>query len=742
MSKNSSDCSSPAARVLRLRKRNDLVVQRQEYLGRRYWVIKDPISLKYYRFEEEEYELFEMLDGRCTLEELQGRFEKKFAPQRITIKELHQLIGMLHRSGLILADAPGQGEQLIARKHERSLRQIWGAGANLLSPRFRLWDPDRFLSALDRCVGWFFSRQALAFNLVFIAAALLFVAAHFEVFRQKLPGLHEFTSTQNWLWLAVALALSKVLHELGHGLCCRHLGGECHEMGVMFMLATPCLYCNVTDSWMLPNKWHRAAIGAAGIYVELVLASFCTFLWWFSSPGLLHYLCLNVMFVSSVSTIVFNANPLLRYDGYYILSDLAEIPNLRQKAATMLQRRAGAWLLGVTPPQDPFLPSRFPLLLAAYGLASAAYRWLVAVGVLWFLHIVFRSYGIQIVGNLLAIVALYGFLIQPAWQVAQFFRIPGRLDRVKPNRLFAACSVGAIAFACLWIPIPTYVRCGLYLEPGGATSVYSESAGCLGQIHAKAGDWVHAGQPLVTLDSIDIRMGLVQLQNERQKLVRKLEGLRQLAFEDPQAASQIAEVEQAIAALGEQCSKHQRDQERLCVVAPVSGVVLPVANVDRHASFGQLPSWSGSPLDEQNLRAFFSEGVTICHIGDPRHFRVILAIDQKDIEFVRPGQAVEMVMAQQPLRCYRAELEQISLVDMKSSPEALSTKRGGTLATRSDGSGTERPFDTTFQASASLTDPGGQLWIGATGEGKIRVGTRSLARSVWRYLCQTFRFAA
>ena len=124
----------------------------------------------------------------------------------------------------------------------------------------------------------------------------------------------------------------------------------------MFLVLTPCLYCNVSDSWMLPNRWHRAAIGAAGMYVELVLASICTFIWWFTEPGPLNYICLNVMFISSVSTMMFNANPLLRYDGYYILSDILEIPNLRQKASTILNRKLGKWCLGLEEPEDPFLP--------------------------------------------------------------------------------------------------------------------------------------------------------------------------------------------------------------------------------------------------------------------------------------------------------------------------------------------------------------------------------------------------
>ena len=185
----------------------------------------------------------------------------------------------------------------------------------------------------------------------------------------------------NAFLLAIMLGVTKVLHEFGHGLSCKHFGGECHEMGVMLLVLTPCLYCNVSDSWMLPSKWQRAVIGAAGMYVE-------------AGPGLdLHVplvvhragpvqqLCLNVMFVCSVSTVIFNANPLLRYDGYYILADLMEIPNLRQKATTILSRKMGEWCLGLEPPEDPFLPQRNQVFFALYSVAAAVYRWVVVLSI-------------------------------------------------------------------------------------------------------------------------------------------------------------------------------------------------------------------------------------------------------------------------------------------------------------------------------------------------------------------------
>ena len=253
-------------------------------------------------------------------------------------------------------------------------------------------------------------------------AALSLIIVQFDVFHSRLPEFHYFFRAQNWLWLALTLCVTKVMHEFGHGLSCKHFGGECHEIGVMFLVLTPCLYCNVSDSWMLPNRWHRAAIGAAGMYVELVLASIATFIWWFSEPGPLNYICLNVMFVSSVSTVMFNANPLLRYDGYYILSDILEIPNLRQKASTILNRKLGKWCLGLEEPEDPFLPQRRQWLFATYTVASAIYRWVVTFSILYFLNRVFEPYGLKVLGQAIALARCTGLLIQPMWSDVQVFQ--------------------------------------------------------------------------------------------------------------------------------------------------------------------------------------------------------------------------------------------------------------------------------------------------------------------------------
>jgi len=438
---------SSSARSMPIRKRSDLSARRQRYLGQSYWIVKDPVGLHYFRFQDEEYAILQMLDGETSLDEIKERFEAQFPPQKITLDELQQFLGQLHRSGLIVVGVPEQGRQLRKRRDERRRQEILAALTNVLCIRFKGVDPERFLNWLYPKVRLLFSPVVFVLCMLLAASALTLVLVEFDVFRSKLPGFYQFFSPTNALLLAVSLAVTKVLHELGHGLTCKHFGGECHEIGIMILVLTPCMYCNVSDSWMLPSKWHRAMIGAAGIFVEITLAGIATFVWWFTEPGLLHYLSLNVMFVSSVSTVLFNANPLLRYDGYYILSDLVEIPNLRQKASTILSRKMGQWFMGLEPPDDPFLPQQNQAFFAMYTVAAVMYRWFILASILMFLYKVFEPYGLKVVGQAIAAMAIWGLVFQPIYKLYKFFYVPGRWYKVKKPRMYARWA----AWRC-WSP--------------------------------------------------------------------------------------------------------------------------------------------------------------------------------------------------------------------------------------------------------------------------------------------------
>ncbi len=702
--------------------------------------VKDPLAQRYYRFEEEEFRLLEMLDGRASLVELQQRFQERFSPQKISLREIHQLVAMLHRSSLVVADTPGQGSELLKRHRLQLHKERVGAITNILCVRFKGYDPDRLLGWLDRRVGWLFSPPCVAFSLVLAIGALLLIGVQFDTFRSKLPAFREFFAAGNWVWIVVTLAATKVLHEFGHGLACKRFGGECHEMGLMILVLTPCLYCNVSDSWMLPSKWRRAAIGAAGIYVEIVLAALATYAWWFSRDGLLNSLCLNVMFVCSVATLLFNANPLLRYDGYYILSDLLEIPNLRQKANAILRRKLGNWLLGLPETPDPFLPHRHQLLFAIYSVVAALYRWFVVLGILWFVYHLFEPYGLKVIGQLIVVVSVYGLVVQPMLQLIRFLQVPGRYQQVKRIKLVGSLVGLAALIACVFgVATPHYVRCDVYLQPRDAVAAYVESPGSLAAIHVRPGDRVTSGQPLVSLQNVDTELQIERLLGQQQQLASKLQSLRQRAFADRSAAAEIAEVEEELDGVAAQLTKRRQEQQKLQIVAPRDGFVIPVASLLRDTDERELASWSGSALEKRNLRAFMETGELICQIGDPRQVEAVLAIDQGEMEFVEVGQPVQLVLNALPGR-YDTELARLASLDMAISPAGLSSKTGGELATRTDRRGAERPLSTTYQGSSPLEAPDGRLLGGTTGRARIRVGRQTVAQRAWRFVCQTFSF--
>jgi putative peptide zinc metalloprotease protein len=320
----------PETGILKLRLRNDLEFYPQQIRGRKVWVVKDPLTLRFFHFREEEIEILRWLDGRTTLEQIKGQFESRFRPQRMTVSRLHAFVANLHRNSLVVSDTAGQGTQMLLRATRRKRDKWIAAFSSPLAIQFRGIDPQRILDRLYPHLRWLFTRWCVAVGLFFAASALLIVCGRFDDFCARLPELNALISPQNLVCLAVVMALTKFLHEFGHALTCKHFGVDCHELGIMLLVFTPCLYCNVTDAWKLSERWKRIAITAAGIYVEVMLASICVLLWWFSQPGFFNTLCLNVVVVCSVGTVLLNGNPLLRYDGYYILSDALQAPNLWQ----------------------------------------------------------------------------------------------------------------------------------------------------------------------------------------------------------------------------------------------------------------------------------------------------------------------------------------------------------------------------------------------------------------------------
>lgn len=743
---------SSSSRPLPIRVRPDLRARKQRYQGRIYWVVKDPVGLQYFRFEEEEFAILQMLDGVASLDEIAERFESEFPPQTIRTEDLQQFIGQLHRSGLVITGAGGQGEQLKKIRDEKVGKQRLAAMSNVLAIRFKGIDPERILNFLHSYLWWFWTKPMLVVNCIIVAAAALLILVQFDIFQSKLPSFQAFFSDrtwESWLLLGVVLGCTKVLHEFGHGLSCKYFGGECHEMGVMFLVLTPCLYCNVSDSWMLPNRWHRAAIGAAGMYIEVVLASICTFIWWFSEPGLLNYICLNIMFVSSVSTILFNANPLLRYDGYYILSDVLEIPNLRQKATSILSRKLGHWCLGIEPPEDPFLPHHNQAMFALYSVAAAIYRWVVVLSILYFLNKVFEPYGLKILGQAIALMSIYGLLIQPLWKLYKYFKVPGRLGKVKRWRLAISTLVvvGAIA-GVMSIPLPSYVFANLEVQPRDFEGVIVKVDGVLQELPEgiEPGARVVEGQELARLANPDLEATVMELEGQKKLYAERLKALEVMSRagdtrERNAAKGQVASIRKSLEALERQLEVQREDLDRLVIRAPRGGVIIPPEIVPEPKSDeAGLPKWWGTPFSKRNIGATLETGTKFCSVGDPSKLEARLLVEQGDSDFITIGQKVYVLLNQSTAHRYVTKIVDTEKDEVSVAPARLSSLSGGPLPSEMNEAGVPEPLSPHFYAFAPLPQDSGRLRVGLVGQGKISIPDRTIAQRLYRYAARTFNF--
>lgn len=736
---------SSTSRPLRLRMRSDLIVRRHRYQGQSYWVIKDPCALRYFRLVDQEHAVLEMLDGQASLDDLKAGFERRFPTQSTSTGDLQRYIATLHENCLAVAETAGQGQQLQQRATKQRRRKLLGSTLNLLSFRFRGFDPRALLDALYPRVRWAFHPLTVACVLLAAIASAGFVLGQFDEFRARLPHLEEFFTPYSMFWLIASLGAVRVLHEFGHALACRHFGAECHEMGVMLLLLTPCLYCNVSDAAMLPGKWQRAAIGAAGMYVELALASVATLLWWNTQPGPLHQIALSTMVVCSISTLAFNANPLMRFDGYYIASDLWEVPGLARRGRDALVGGLLELFFGYQPPRKRLVPERRPLLLAGYGLASLVYRFAMLGSLAWVCYRLAEPEGLQNLVVLGGLLMVAGMVVPAVRRGAKFWLAPGRWKTLNPDR-WVVTAIGAAIFAllALLVPWPYEIVCPAEIQAEGAEAVVVSVPGTLAETYVEPGALVKAGQPLARLANTELEMQLAEVSRQYESASLRLQTLeRQRAEGNADAALALGAIREEQQRLWQDVEQKTAERQRLVLRSPIDGVVFPAPT--RRESNGAkdlLPEWSGAALDLENRGCRLRPGDVLCQIGPAERFEAVLAVDQSVVDFVRAGAAVNVRLDAAPGTTLHGEISQISRGELESASSAMSARHGGEVLTHAGTNGQETPWLTYFQASAPLDGSAPLLRPGMRGAARVQAGYQTLVQRLVRAARGTFRLGA
>jgi putative peptide zinc metalloprotease protein len=647
-------------------------------------VLKDPWTLRYYRLSAEDFAVLELLDGKRSLEAVKRALETRFAPRKFRLEEISQFATSLHQAGLLEGGSWGQGTSLLNRRRKMN-RAAWVQRlTNPLAMRFRGIDPGFLFTRLLVWLRPLFSPAACALMGLSILAAASLVLVKYDEFSRRLPSFHQFFTPSNLLVLTATLGAIKVFHEFGHGLACRKFGGEVHELGIMLLVFAPCLYCDVTDAWRMPAR-RRIIISAAGIFVELFIASLATFVWWNTQPGLVNQICLGIMFLSSVSTILINGNPLMRYDGYYILSDFLKVPNLAQRSNAVVRDLITRFCLGVVEEPDPLLPTRRRGWYAAYSIASVVYRMVLTFSIVVFMVELLRPYRLEAIARVMALCAVGSLIGVPLFQAVRYLFAPGRLERLNKHRTLISCSAAAATvLAIALVPVPHRVWGTLELEPFDAERVYVDTTGMLTEVYVKPGDKVAANDRIARLvnDELDLRIADLTSRAATQRV--ELDSVHRERFHSPHAALRIPELEKSLRALDEQIAQRRRERERLTLVAPKEGTVMPALIVPPppEGPAGELPSWSGFPTDPRNRCCTLEEGTLFCRIAGSEAWSAVIAVDQSDVELLEIGQAVDVRLDGLPAVTLGGRIDEISRNEMSAAPRRLSSKAGGEVATK------------------------------------------------------------
>jgi putative peptide zinc metalloprotease protein len=710
-----------AAEHLKVKLRPDLIIQPQFYEGMTHYVVKDPIGLKYFRFKVEEYFLLQQLDGKHTLQDVKKAFERKYRPQTISIEDLTRFTSQLHEAGLALIDSPEQAKVLIRRRRKNQWKKVWQFFANILYIKIPIIDPERLLTGMYPYFRWIYTPYFITFSVAMMLAALTLVVSQWSTFYAKLPEFQSFFNWSTIFYFWISLAIIKVIHEFGHGLTAKHFGGEVHEMGMLFLVLTPALYCDVTDSWLLPSKWKRIWISAAGIYVECFLASIATFVWFYSSDGLMNSLALATMFICSINTIMFNANPLLRYDGYYVMADWLEIPNLRIKSTQFFTYLFQEKVLGLEVPVQSYMPRSRRILFVTYAITSYLYRWFVTFYILKFLYEFLKPYKLGSVSAMLAIGSLIPLVGMPAYQMFKFVRTPGRMRKVKKVRAtsFAVVAVAIIA-GILLIPTPLRVQGTLVLTAAKPAVIYAEVPGRLVTLNVRDGEWVKEGTVLAELSNPEKIRELYQLQEQhdvsfaKAKWYSHTDNRESRALEKQQEQLAI-ELEPAIEKVADQVAK-------LRLVAPRDGMAIGVKH-------------------PETVGCYLKPDKPFCEIGDPRHLEAHMFLDQSDVDLVKVDRRAWVKVYGDSEITFRSKVGEIAKRNREEIPMELSNVAGGEIATKQDQkTGQAKPQTAVYEVIIPIENQRLALQPGLRGFAKIDGGTHTLGWWLWRVITKTFHF--
>lgn len=693
--------------ALKPRLRGHVVTQRRLIGDQPWFLLTDRSSGRVHRVNRSAWEIIGMLDGTVSVGDIWQRAVKRLREQAPTQSEVVQLLQQLHEMHLTQCELTPDSIQLFSQAEQRQRRKRVGA-LNPLALKVPLFDPSRLLNWLSPKARPLFSRFCLLLWAATVAIALAGALVDWNLISTHAG---RWLSTPRYLLLAWLLyPLIKAIHELSHGLAVHRFGGEVREAGVTLMMIVPVPYVDASAANELPSRRARVLIGAIGVIAELGLAALGFFVWSATQPGWLHDAAFVVAFIGSVSTVLFNANPLMRFDGYFVLADALEQPNLAQRANALLPNLIGRSLLGARMLPIGTDSRRECVGLLLYAIASGCYRILVCVLIVSWVASQWLPGGVVL--GLWLIATMFA---RPITRGLEFLLRSPALDGVRVRALaVSAALAGALGVTLLGVPLPAASSAlGVVWVPEQAI-VRAGGNGFITALAAKPAQLVQRGQPLLQLEDIELESDL-QAAREREA------NLDALMFDTMTKNPQLAAGAQA-----------QLDAARAEVARLDARLAQLRSNAD---ATGIFTLRSAGDL----IGRYVERGETLGYLVKPDSMTIRIAVHQDDVEFIRgQTEAVEVRLHDDPTHVYAGKLT-------GSTPAAIDNLPSAALGDRAGGPWPTDPSDPDGKkviAPVFLVDvevPGlPTKRIGARASVRFVHAPRTIGERVWRRMQQAF----
>lgn len=598
------DRSTNEISVARLRLTDDLIFAPQAYGQTTYYHVEVPSQGQFYRVGYAEYVFLSLLDGNRTVAQALTLTARSLGARALSHTEGIQVAHWLIDNGLAQFVDNDSLECYSPRSQSNGLGPLW-RHVNPFWMKLSFGSPDRIFTRILPVLGWLFSPWATVAGIFLALVGVGYVASQWTRFTASADAV---LAPHNWLWMLLAWLLLKTIHELSHALACKFYGGEVRETGAIFILFAPLAYVDVTSCWRFPSRWQRIHVAAAGMYAELVLAAAAAVAWTYASSPVAQHLLFNVIVMASLSTLLFNANPLMRFDGYYILSDLLKIPNLSQEGRRVLQQRMAQLFFGQKAQPRQILGFRY-WVVVGYGFAGAAWRLLICMSLVTAASVLLHGAGLVLAAA--GVIAWFGL---PLWKVA--IAMQRRFHENRPS--FLRATVVGIALAAtvsgilLWVPWPGAMRAPAVVDYAGHAVIRSATAGFIRRVHVTEGQIVEAGELLVELQNDELATQHRELELALQEDLAQL----RLAL-NRQRGADVQIAQRNVQARKERLREISDQTEGLELRAPVAGRV-----VARNLA--------------QTVGTYVKRGAEILTVADETRKELVVSVGQEAIDSVMP----------------------------------------------------------------------------------------------------------